>query len=223
MILCIADVLTGDEVSDMRGLLLGAAFAPGAATAGWAAREVKNNLQLDTAADVRDRLQKQVREALARNDLFSLAASPKMISPLLFSRYDAGMGYGDHVDNAVMSGNPAIRSDLSFTLFLTDPEDYEGGELCIEDTQGTQSFKLPAASMLLYPSTSLHRVETVTGGTRLVAVGWVHSLIRSAEHRQILFDLETVRREMFMSGGKTASFDTLSKSVSNLWRLWVDL
>jgi len=223
MILCIADILTSDELADIRKTLGRESFSPGEKTAGWAAREVKHNLQLEAGKPVRDRLQTGIADALARSELFALAAAPKTISPILFSRYETGMGYGDHVDNAVMSGKPSIRSDLSFTIFLGDPEEYDGGELSIEDMQGTQSFKLSAGAMLLYPSTSLHRVETVTRGVRSVAVGWVQSLIRSAEHRQMLFDLETVRREMFLRDGKTASFDTLSKTVSNLWRLWVDL
>ena len=180
-------------------------------------------MQLDAKDKDWAKLQRTVREALQCHDVFTLAASPRTISPVLFSKYEQGMGYGDHVDNAVMGGDRPFRSDLSFTIFLSAPEEYEGGELAIEDTTGVQTFKLPAGSMVLYPSTSLHRVETVTAGVRQVAVGWIQSMVREAERRQILFDLETLRRQMFSQGGKTSEFDILSKTVSNLWRMWSDL
>ena len=142
--------------------------------------------------------------------------------PILFSRYTGGMGYGDHVDNALMGDESRIRSDLSFTLFLSAPSEYEGGELTIEDTRGTQAYKLDAGALVLYASDTLHRVETVTSGVRQVAVGWVQSLIRDPRQRQIVFDLEVVRRQLFQQQGKTPQFDMLSKSISNLWRLWVE-
>ncbi len=223
MILCIADVLSRQDLDKVHGLLKKGDFYTGTKTAGWAAREVKSNLQLTPKSEPWPALQELVRGALKRHELFSLAAAPKTISALLFSKYEKGMGYGDHVDNAVMGGDRPVRSDMSFTLFLQNPEEYEGGELAIEDTQGIQTFKLLAGSMILYPSTSLHRVETVTKGTRTVAVGWVQSMVREAGKRQILFDLETLRRQMFAQNGKTSEFDMLSKNVSNLWRMWTDL
>jgi PKHD-type hydroxylase len=148
---------------------------------------------------------------------------PKTLRPLLFSRYTSGMGYGDHVDNALMGEKPSMRSDLSFTLFLSGPADYEGGELVIEDTtQGTHAHKLDAGSLVLYESSSLHRVEPVRSGVRQVAVGWVQCLVRDPRQRQILFDLEVLRLQLFQQQGKTAQFDTLSKTASNLMRMWVD-
>lgn len=219
---CIADVLTAAQLQELRTLLAEQPFQPGSRTAGWAATLVKNNEQLDPAAKHYDRLQQLVVGALAANEVFALAAMPKALRPILFSRYTSGMGYGDHVDNALMGEEPRLRSDLSFTLFLSPPGEYEGGELMIEDTQGTNAYKLDAGSLILYPSDTLHRVETVTAGVRQVAVGWVQSLIRDPRRRQILFDLEVLRRQLFQQTGKTAQFDSLSKSCSNLWRLWAE-
>jgi PKHD-type hydroxylase len=130
------------------------------------------------------------------------------------------MSYGSHIDNAFMGEDNRLRSDLSFTLFLSDPTTYEGGELVIETTGGEQAFKLTAGSMILYPSSTLHRVETITAGIRLAAVGWIQSLVRDAADREILFDLDTVRQELFARDGKTKEFDLLCKSYANLLRRW---
>lgn len=129
------------------------------------------------------------------------------------------MEYGAHVDDALMNG---IRSDVSFTLFLSDPATYEGGELVIETSSGEDDIKLPAGSMIAYPSSSLHRVAPVTRGTRLAAVGWARSLIRDAGRRELLFDLDTARQSLFAREGKTAEFDLLSKTSANLLRMWVE-
>jgi len=219
---CIANVLTPEQLQEVRTLLADQPFQSGSRTAGWAATLVKNNEQLDPTARHYEKLQQLVASALTANEVFALAAMPRAMRPMLFSRYTGGMGYGDHVDNALMGEESRIRSDLSFTLFLSDPGEYEGGELTIEDTRGTQAYKLEAGALVLYASDTLHRVETVTSGVRQVAVGWVQSLIRDPRQRQILFDLEVVRRQLFQQAGKTSQFDTLSKSISNLWRLWVE-
>jgi PKHD-type hydroxylase len=219
---CIAEILSNAQLQQIRQLLADQPFQSGNVTAGWAATLVKNNEQLDPKARHYEKLQQLIVSALAANEVFALAAMPKALRPLLFSRYTTGMGYGEHVDNALMGDEPRIRSDLSFTLFLSAPGDYEGGELVIEDTSGTHAHKLDAGSLVLYPSDTLHRVETVTSGVRQVAVGWVQCLIRDPRQRQILFDLEVVRRQLFQQQGKTAEFDSLSKSCSNLWRLWAD-
>lgn len=219
---CIAEILTTAQLQQVRQLLAEQPFHSGSKTAGWAATLVKNNEQLDANGPHYEKLQQLIITALAANEVFALAAMPKALRPLLFSRYTSGMGYGDHVDNALMGEEPRIRSDLSFTLFLSAPDEYEGGELIIEDTAGTQAHKLDAGALVLYPSDTIHRVETVTSGVRQVAVGWVQCLIRDPRQRQILFDLEVVRRQLFQQQGKTAEFDTLSKSCSNLWRLWAE-
>lgn len=222
MFMCIGNVLNAQQLQQVRKLLVDQPFESGSRTAGWSAALVKNNQQLEPSAHNYGKLQKLTVDALTGNEVFALAAMPKAMRPILFSRYQAGMGYGDHVDNALMGENPRIRSDLSFTLFLSSPDEYEGGELAVEDLQGTQTYKLDAGAVVLYPSDSLHRVEPVTSGTRHVAVGWIQSLIRDPRQRQIIFELETVRRQLFQQQGKTPQFDSLSKSVSNLWRLWAD-
>jgi PKHD-type hydroxylase len=219
---CIANVLSAAQLQEVHALLADQPFQSGSRTAGWAATLVKNNEQLDPTARQHQKLQQLVVSALTGNEVFALAAMPKAMRPLLFSRYTAGMGYGDHVDNALMGDESRIRSDLSFTLFLSAPSEYEGGELTIEDTRGTQAYKLEAGALVLYASDTLHRVETVTAGVRHVAVGWVQCLIRDPRQRQIVFDLEVVRRQLFQQQGKTPQFDVLSKSISNLWRLWVE-
>ncbi|MEM6436188.1 MAG: Fe2+-dependent dioxygenase, partial [Cyanobacteria bacterium P01_D01_bin.115] len=134
-------------------------------------------------------------------------------------RYDTGMEYGRHVDNALM-GNQ--RSDVSFTVFLSEPQDYDGGELVVEGAADEQCYKLAAGTAIIYPSSTLHRVEPVTQGTRLVAVGWVQSWIRDAAKRELLFDLDTVRRSLYTQSGKSNEFDLLSKSLANLMRQWVE-
>jgi PKHD-type hydroxylase len=133
------------------------------------------------------------------------------------------MSYGSHVDNAFMGTDPKIRSDLSLTVFLRSPATYEGGELVIETTQGEEAFKLEAGAMVLYPSSTLHRVEPVTQGVRLVAVAWVQSLVKDPAERELLFDLDTARQAIFAKDGKTAEFDLISKSHANLLRKWGEI
>lgn len=223
MLLCLANILTPDELAGLRAKLNPDDFIDGKATAGWHARLVKHNTQLRSNAPLLPELQRVIQQALKQSTLFQMAALPKTISPILFSRYETGMEYGSHVDNAFMGDEHRMRSDLSFTLFLSAPETYEGGELVIENTQGEQAFKLDAGSMVLYPSSTLHRVEPVTQGDRVAAVAWVQSLVKDVTDREILFDLETARQAIFAQHGKTAEFDLLSKSYANLLRKWGEL
>ncbi|MFO1036703.1 MAG: Fe2+-dependent dioxygenase [Geminicoccaceae bacterium] len=219
MLLCIADLLPADEVKLACETLAKARFEDGRATAGWSAKLVKNNLQAGRDDPALASLRRLIEQRLQGNALFQLAARPKKLTPLLLSRYEPGMAYGSHVDDALMQG---LRTDVSFTLFLSDPETYEGGDLVIESTAGEQAFKLPAGSVVTYPSTSLHRVEPVTSGARLAAVGWARSLIRDPAKRELLFDLDTARRRLFEQHGKTPEFDLLSKTAANLLRLWAE-
>jgi len=151
--------------------------------------------------------------------VFALATRPKTILGPLFSRYEPGHAYGAHVDDALMDG---VRTDVSFTLFLSAPETYDGGELVIESAAGEDAFKLGSGSVLTYPSTTLHRVAPVTRGRRLAAVGWVRSYIRDPAHRELLFELETARRRLFEREGKTADGDLLAKCAANLLRMWCE-
>jgi PKHD-type hydroxylase len=173
-----------------------APWLEGSSTAGWHARDLKRNHQLDGASPLHHQLSTH---------------------GLLFSRSGEGEGYGRHVDNAWMRGG---RSDLSFTVFLSEPEAYEGGALVLESPNGEESFRLPAGHALIYPSTLLHRVEPVAAGERLVAVGWIESRIRHADQRELLFELDTARRALFERHGKDAIFDLISRSYSNLLRRW---
>ncbi|GAB4295655.1 MAG: Fe2+-dependent dioxygenase [Oscillatoriaceae cyanobacterium] len=219
MILCIADVLTAEELSVILDKLKEAEFGDGKTTAGEYVRDVKNNQQLK-AAPVASELKSMVLKALKRNELFQMAARPKAICPILFSRYEVGMYYGSHFDNALMGKETLYRTDISLTLFLSEPETYAGGELVIETHHGEQAFKLSAGAAIVYPSSTLHRVETVTQGTRYCAVTWVQSLIRDPFEREILFDLDTARKAIFHKFGKTAEFDLIAKTQANLLRKW---
>lgn len=222
MILCIGNVLNDDELQRAGEQLQKATLQPGAKTAGWAAVQVKNNLQVVAGDPAHAQLSALVMGALARNMVFQAAALPRHIGSLLFSRSDVGMGYGTHADNAIM-GTPLMRTDLAFTLFLAAPDSYEGGSLVIDDAQGAQEFKLDAGSLVLYPATTLHQVETVRSGSRLVVAGWVQSLVRDPRVREMLFDLDQVRRHLFETEGKSATFDLLSKTNSNLLRMYAEI
>ncbi|MEL6437840.1 MAG: Fe2+-dependent dioxygenase [Cyanobacteria bacterium J06621_8] len=223
MIFTIQNILNPEELEQVTSSLAGGEFVDGKLTAGWNAKLVKNNQQLNKKTPLGTQLTQQVKSALNRNKLFQTAIRPKSIHSMLFSRYDEGMSYGRHVDNALMRSNGMWRSDISFTIFLNSPQEYDGGELVIEGTDAERGYKLEAGSAIVYPSTTLHRVNKVTRGSRLVCVGWLQSLIRDPSEREILFDLETARRVIFAKDGKTPEFDLISKSLANLLRKWVDL
>jgi PKHD-type hydroxylase len=218
MQIVIGNVLSADDLATVQSALADARFVDGRATAGFAARLVKNNRQ---AANDRklDTVRKLVAARILGNDVFRLAVRPKALTPLMFSRYEDGMNYGSHVDDALMDG---MRTDVSFTLFLSDPASYEGGELVIESASGEDAVKLEAGSLVAYPSTALHHVAPVTQGQRLAAVGWARSFIRDGARREMLFDLDTARRAMFAERGKSAEYDLVSKSLANLLRMWVE-
>ncbi len=217
MLFQIPDVLSADELSQLRTTLATAEFVDGKTTAGWYAKQVKHNQQLQRGAG--QPLEAIVTAALNRHPLFQIAVRPKQIHNLRFSRYGVGMSYGTHADNAMMG---RYRSDVSFTVFLSEPADYDGGELVIEAADDEQAYRLQAGSAIVYPSSTLHRVNDVTQGQRLVVVGWVQSLVRDPAQRELLFDLDTARRSLYAQHGKTAEFDLLSKSVSNLLRRWAE-
>ncbi|MBR9771273.1 Fe2+-dependent dioxygenase [Halomonas sp. DP5N14-9] len=224
MILCIDKVLTDDQLQRIRQTLDASDFRDGRETAGWHARTVKRNQQASSQEPAIAALRDEVMQTLSAHTLFQIAARPRRMKPVMFSRYQQGMTYGNHVDDAVMpTPQGPMRTDLSFTIFLGDPDSYEGGELVTETTQGEQRFKLPAGSMILYPSSTLHRVDPVTQGQRLAAVGWLQSQVRQPEQREVLFDLDTTRRQIFERDGKTAEFDSISKSLANLLRMWAEI
>jgi PKHD-type hydroxylase len=215
----IANILEGAALADMQAAVAALPFEDGRATAGWSARLVKDNQQVPRGEAKAEALKQTLAAKIAGNDVFQLAVRPKQVSPLTLSRYQPGMSYGTHVDDALMGG---MRSDVSFTLFLADPAAYDGGELVIETAAGEEDVKLPAGALVAYPSGSLHRVAPVTRGVRLAAVGWVRSFLRSPEQRELLFDLDTARRALFARDGKSREFDLLSKSAANLLRMWAE-
>lgn len=218
MLLTIADILSPTDVEEVRGGLASATFVDGKASAGWSARLVKSNLQASHGPEL-EKVRALVDTRLREHAVFALAARPKTILGPLFSRYEPGHAYGAHVDDALMDG---VRTDVSFTLFLADPDSYEGGELIVDSATGEDALKLPAGSVAVYPATTLHRVAPVRRGTRLAAVGWVRSYIRDAARRELLFDLETARRRLFDREGKSAECDLLAKCAANLVRMWCD-
>jgi PKHD-type hydroxylase len=217
MQIVIGNVLSAEEVDLVRATLAQATFVDGRETARFAARQVKNNRQADGRKT--ETVRKLVEERILAHEVFALAVRPKALTPILFSRYEPGMRYGSHVDDPLMQG---LRTDVSFTLFLSDPESYDGGELVIEDASGEDAVKLAAGSLIAYPSTTLHHVAEVTRGERFAAVGWARSYVRDGAQRELLFELDTARRQLFRREGKSAEYDLVSKSLANLMRMWVD-
>ncbi len=213
-------VLTGAALGALQQQLLAmpaGAWFPGAETAGPYAAAVKSNRQLERQTPGAAALEEQVCAALQAHPLFRPVAMPVRVHSLLFSRSGVGEGYGRHVDNPFM---PAGRTDLSFTLALSDPASYDGGALVLELPHGEQAIKLPAGAAILYPSSYLHRVEPVTAGERLVAVGWVQSAVRSIEQRELLFELDTACRALALAHGRSDALDLLYRCQANLLRMW---
>ncbi len=210
--------MTDAALGELRGLLARGRFDDGRRTAGAAARQVKNNLQLDAASAEFKSALAIVQAALLANETLQSAALPRYFGGLIFSRYETGMGYGAHVDNALMSA-PQMRSDLAFTLFIAAPADYAGGELVLMDTEGERAIKLAAGSIFLYPATTLHRVENVTKGRRDVCVGWIQSLVRDERMREMIHDLARAKAMLQDQPGQREARDLVAKTRANLLRL----
>src|SRR5215472_4400164 len=193
MLLPIPDVLTAEQVLRARKLFDEAEWIDGRVTAGYQSARAKDNMQLPEGSSVARDLGAMVLTALEQNALFISAALPARVFPPLFNRYQGGQSFGTHVDNAIrqVPGTPhRIRTDLSATLFFTGPDEYDGGELVVEDTYGTHNIKLPAGHLILYPATSLHHVRPVTRGARIASFFWIQSMIRDDGERTLLFDLD---------------------------------
>jgi len=221
MTIILQGVLAAEDLARVRAELAGLTFLDGKRTAGAAARGVKNNLQADGADPKVQALERFVVDALRRHPLFEFAARPARLTRLLFSRYEPGMTYGAHTDDALMgAGEDKLRTDLAFTLFLEEPSAYEGGALTIESALGAQEIKLEAGDAILYPAGSIHYVAPVTKGARLAAVGWIESFVADAGKREILFDLSVTRDRLAAAGVAREELLTLDKSISNLLRRW---
>jgi PKHD-type hydroxylase len=213
----VLDVHTLEAISE--ALAEPSLFEEGKKTAGSTAKKVKNNLQSDVNNSLVKGAIRQVEKALFSNPAFVSAAQPLKCAKIIFNRYETGMGYGEHVDDAFINGT---RTDLSFTLFLSEPESYQGGELILKKADGDESIKLPSGSLYLYPSTSVHYVAPVTSGSRLAAVGWIQSRVRLEEHRTVLFDLVSALKQLPDSPENNTSRLKLLQVQSNLQRLWSD-
>lgn len=223
MLLHIPEVLTKAQVAAMRAALSAGTWNDGAATAGPLAAEAKHNLQFSTESPNYVALSQTVIAALQQHPLFISAALPQHILPPMFNRYADGNTYGNHVDNAIQtdgrSGN-RVRTDISVTVFLSEPEDYMGGELIVEDTYGSHEVKLPAGDAIIYPSSSLHRVEPVLSGERVASFLWVQSLVRDVWQRSMLFNLDMNLIKLRSQIGNTDEIVALTGHYHNLLRQW---
>jgi PKHD-type hydroxylase len=228
MLVAVPAALSGNELAEVRRLVLNGAWEDGRVTAGQQSELAKRNLQLPASDAEAQAAGEILLAALANNGLFMSAALPKRVFPPLFNRYDAsdGHGFDNHVDNAIRylpDRSGRIRTDLSATLFLSDPDSYEGGELIIEDTYGEHSVKLPAGDMVLYPSSSLHRVAPVTRGSRVASFFWVQSMIRDDGQRTLLLEMDAAIRTLAATiGDKDPSIVSLTGTYHNLLRRWAD-
>jgi PKHD-type hydroxylase len=225
MILQIPDVLSAEQVAEARRILDGANWVDGRVTAGPQSARAKHNLQLAEADPIARQLGEQIVSALQRNPLFIAAALPLKVFPPLFNRYEGGQSFGNHVDNAIRQSaltGTRIRTDLSATLFLAEPDEYEGGELMVEDTFGVHAIKLAAGHMALYPATSLHHVRPVRSGARIASFFWLQSMVRDDGQRTLLFDLDTAIQRLTLDVPEHPAALQLTAVYHNLLRRWAD-
>jgi PKHD-type hydroxylase len=226
MLLHLPQILSADEVHTAQALLATAPWGDGRKGTGELAKQVKNNEQLDHEAEAAQTIRAMVLRGLDRNTSFFSAALPKKVFPPRFNRYGGDSNhYGNHIDGAVRyapGSAERVRTDISCTLFLSNPEDYDGGELCIADTYGEQSIKLPAGHMVLYPGTSLHQVKPVTRGHRLACFFWIESMVRSDEQRRMLYELDMHLLGMRQQHGDSDHTVGLTGVYHNLLRMWAD-
>jgi PKHD-type hydroxylase len=229
MLLHVKQVLNADELREARAILARAPWGDGRVTAGVQSAQMKNNEQLPQDGAETKALQRIVLGGLNRHATFFSAALPKRVFPPLFNRYGgASNSFGDHVDNAVRfipgTAGERVRTDVSCTLFLSDPDAYDGGELAVDDTFGAQRIKLPAGDMVLYPGTSVHRVEPVTRGHRVASFFWIESMVRSDDARRLLFEMDTHLMRLRTSVGETdPAVIGLTGTYHNLLRMWADV
>jgi PKHD-type hydroxylase len=225
VLLQVPQVLDADELARVRAKLAAAAWVDGNATSGYQSAQAKKNEQIaEDSAEARE-LGDVVLAALARHQLFFSAALPKQVFPPLFNRYNVGMTFGSHVDSAIRThaGNRLrMRTDLSATLFLASPEEFDGGELVVEDNYGTHSVKLPAGDMVLYPATSLHRVTPVTRGARVASFFWIQSMVRDDAQRTLLFDMDMSIIRLTREHPGHPALVSLVGVYHNLLRMWAE-
>jgi PKHD-type hydroxylase len=225
MLLAIPDVLNADETAEARRILNAAAWVDGRVTAGHQGAHVKNNEQLPEGSPAGRQIGEKIVKGLRNNPLFMSAALPLHVLPPMFNRYAAGQTFGTHIDGSVrtLPNGQRIRTDISCTLFLTNPNEYDGGELIVEDTYGSKSVKLPAGHMILYPSSSLHQVTPVTRGVRLCSFFWLQSMIRDNANRALLFDMDVAIQRLNTENPTHRSVIQLTGIYHNLLRQWVEM
>ena len=226
MLLRIPNLFSKEEVAYIRSHLESANWSDGVATAGFIANTVKNNEQLSEEDPFVIKLGDEIIKRLGNHPLFISAALPNKVFPPMFNRYYGGGTYGFHVDGAIrkpQTSHIKIRTDVSSTLFFSEPEEYEGGELIIQDTYGEQRVKLPAGDLILYPATSIHQVSPVTEGVRYAAFFWTQSMVRSDEQRRLLFDMDNAIQELAQTAPNHAVLPKLSANYHNLLRMWSEL
>jgi len=224
MLLVVDGVLKPDELALARAWLADAHFVDGKLSAGAAARRVKQNQELDRGAGDLERLDRLIMGALARHPMYRNGALPLHAASPLYARYRPGMTYGEHLDDPIMgTGGVLYRSDVAVTLFLSSPEEYDGGELVIRTAAGEQAVKYPAGDAVLYPASSIHRVNPVTRGERLVAVTWVQSLVRDAARRELLYGLNLAREKLLQGAPGAEETAQVNAAYLNLVRMWSDI
>jgi len=227
MLICVPDVLSKAEVADFRAAMDAADWEDGRSTAGAQSARVKKNEQLPPNSDIARQLGEAVVRALVANPLFVSAAIPKQIFPPLFNRYGVGQHFGIHVDNAVRGDHLSgarIRTDLTVTLFLSEPDEYDGGELIVDDYYGSHRVKLPAGHLVLYPATSLHAVTEVTRGVRVASFFWLQSMVRDGHARSLIFDLDTAIQGLVQRVGRDdPELVKLTGIYHNLIRCWAEV
>jgi PKHD-type hydroxylase len=222
MLLALQDILNADELATLRERVVRAEYAAGGLTAGEGSRERKHNLQIAAGDPALPELRQVVTQAFMRNQLFQFLAMPKHIMPIVFNRYDEGMYYKDHVDFPLLGTSPRMRADLSITLFLSNRDEYEGGELVIEQSSGAQAVKLDSGQAIIYPSYSIHRVTPVTRGTRFAAVTTVQSFVRDEVKRDLIADLVRLMRWVQDVAPQSDQARLANKIHANLLRIWAD-
>ncbi|WP_295402153.1 Fe2+-dependent dioxygenase [uncultured Thiocystis sp.] len=224
MLLTIPELLNPAQLAKIHETLAGAAFVDGKLTAGFAAARVKHNEELRPEPARMQRLTRILMASLGHHPIFRFGVLPHRVADPIFARYQPGMAYGDHVDDPIMgSDGPRFRSDVSMTVFLNQPEHYDGGELVIRTTFGEQRIKLPAGDAVVYPSSSLHRVAKVNQGERLVALTWIQSYVRDPAKRELLYELNQARESLLKNAPDQAATGYVDRSYANLLRMWGDV
>ena len=226
MLISVPDVLSAGQLAQAREMLDQAPWVDGKVTAGHQSAKAKENMQIPEGHPAAQQIGEMILSALGHNPLFLAAALPHRIFPPLFNRYSGGQAFGTHVDNAIrrVKGTPvSVRTDISATLFFAEPDEYDGGELCVEDTYGVQKVKLPAGHLVLYPATSLHHVRPVTRGARVSSFFWIQSMIRDDGQRSILFDLDLAIQRLNRESPDHPVAVQLTGVYHNLLRQWAEV